>query len=102
MPAVAGAKPLEGVDCEQIAATDVALFAFLTENTPIRFASLGDMISALHTDDALFTQMNGAFVGISAAFGDPISFESATEAITTHTSCRLNPLMISLVASMNS
>ena len=88
-------------DCEQVAATDVVLFAYLVGNTPIRFDDLADLVSSLRSDEALFAQLNAAFGAFSSYFGDPIRFASPAEAIAAHASCELHALVDGLITAMN-
>ena len=78
IPAAVSAKPLEGVDCEQLEATDIAFFS----TVPLPFENFGDLVSTLQRDDALFAELVPAFAFVSTQVGpwtEPIVFESFTQ-----------------------
>ena len=96
IPATAAAKPLAGVDCEQLEATDIAFFT----TVPLPFDNFGDLISTLQRDDALFAELVPVFAFFSTQVGDweePIVFESFTQTVNTHAKCGLHPLVPWLV-----
>lgn len=96
VPATAAAKPMEGVDCDQLEATDIAFFTAV----PLPFENFGELISTLQRDDALFAELVPLFALFSTQVGDwedPIVFESFTQTVTTHAKCGLHPLVPWLV-----
>ena len=92
MPGAVQAKPLD-VDCDLLSAVDDGVFGFLA-GTPIRFENLGDLISTMHNDDAVF----GDLVALGAALsGGEIVFTSPEQVVNTHAKCHLNTKIIGLV-----
>jgi len=77
-------KPLD-VDCDLLAATNDAVDAFLDANG-IQFRNVGDLFSSAIQDDAVFQQLSDLILLFS---GGAISFESATQLISTNASCGL-------------
>ncbi len=82
-------KPLD-VDCDLLAATIVAVDAFLDANS-IEFDNLGDLVSSAILDDAVFDQLDALILFFS---GGQIDFDSASQAVSTVARCRLMPLLI--------
>ncbi len=86
MPTAAHAdKPLD-VDCDVLAATLVAVDAFLEALpvSPIEADSLGELLSTLEKDPGLFAAVNGLIVAFS---GGTISFDSVSQAVSTTARC---------------
>ena len=89
-------KPLD-VDCDVLAATLVAVDAFLEALpvSPIDADSLGELLSTLQQDPALFAAVNGLIVAFS---GGTLSFDAPTELLSTTAKCGLIPLLNDLVS----
>ncbi len=88
-------KPLD-VDCDVLAVTLIDVDAFL-ESLPVppfEADSLGELLSILKKDPALFAAVNGLIVAFS---GGTISFDSPQEAYSTIAKCGLIPLLNELV-----
>ena len=88
-------QPLD-VDCDVLAATLVAVDAFLEALPvpPFEFDNLGELLSTLKKDPGLFAAVNGLFVAFS---GGTISFDSPSQSLSTTAKCGLVPLLNELV-----
>lgn len=96
VPAAAQAdKPLD-VDCDVLAATHVAVDAFLDALpvSPIEADNLGEFLSTLEGDAGLFAAVNGLIVAFS---GGTISFDSPIQMWNTTAKCGLMSLLNELV-----
>ncbi len=83
------AKPLE-VDDEALEATFTAVDAFLEANA-IELKGLGDLVSTLKKDPAQFALANGLIFAFS---GGTISFDSASQLVSTTAKCGLTPNLV--------
>ena len=88
-------KPLD-VDCDVLAATLVAVDAFLEALpvSPIKADSLGELLATFNGDPGLFAAFNGLIVAFS---GGTISFDSRSQMLSTIGKCGLVPLLNELV-----
>jgi len=82
--------PLD-VDCDLLADTNEAVNFFLDNNTNIQFDNLGDLVSSSILDDDLFDDLNALITFFSAGV---ISFDSASQAVSTNARCGLIPQLI--------
>ena len=82
-------KPLD-VDCDLLAATIVDVDVFLDTMTNIQFDNVGDLVSSAILDDDVFNDLNAL---ISLFSGGAISFDSASQAVSTIAKCGLVPLV---------
>ncbi len=96
LPTAAHADEPLDVDCDVLAATLVAVDAFLTALpvSPIDVDSLGEFVSTLKKDPALFAAVNGLVVAFS---GGTISFDAISQGVSTTAKCGLIPLLNELV-----
>ena len=96
VPTVAQAEAPLDVDCDVLAATLVAVDAFLEALPvpPIDTDSLGEFLSTLKKDPALFAAVNGLIVAFS---GGTISFDSPSQMLSTTAKCGFVPLLNELV-----
>ncbi len=79
------AKPLD-VDCDLLADTNDDVNVFLDTMTNIQFDNVGDLVSAAILDDDLFNDLNALITLFS---GGAISFDSASQAVSTNAKCDL-------------
>ncbi len=86
----AATAPLMNVDCDLLEATNDAVNVFL-DAQGIQFDNLGDLVSTAILDDDLFDQLNALIVFFS---GGVISFDSASQAVSTNAKCGLIPQLI--------
>ena len=93
VPSANAGGPLN-VDCDVYAATIVDVDAFLGLNN-IEFDNLGDLVSSAITNDSIFNDLNDLIVFFS---GGAISFDSASQAISTAAKCGLIPQLIGEIA----
>jgi hypothetical protein len=94
IPAAAQAKPLEGVDCDQLEQTDMVFFpaaAALLESLGID--NFGQFVSFFQRNEDMFAVAGAGFSDVSEFFGPRIEFASMTEAVNTHAKCGLHPLV---------
>ncbi len=84
------AKPLD-VDCDLLADTNDDVNVFLDTMTNIQFDNLGDLVSSSILDDDIFNDLNALITFFS---GGAISFDSASQAISTNAKCGLIPQLI--------
>ncbi len=77
-------KPLD-VDCDLLEATNDAVNAFL-DDQGIQFDNLGDLVSSAILDDDLFNDLNALITFFS---GGAISFDSASQSVSTNAKCGL-------------
>ncbi len=85
----ADAKPLD-VDCDLLAATNEAVDDFL-DAQGIQFDNLGDLVSSAILDDDVFNDLNALITFFS---GGAISFDSASQLVSTNARCDLIPQLI--------
>jgi len=83
------AKPLD-VDCDLLEATNDAVNDFL-DGEGIQFRNLGDLVSSAILDEDLFDQLNALITLFS---GGEITFDSASQLVTTNARCGLIPQLI--------
>jgi hypothetical protein len=83
------AKPLD-VDCDVLAATNDAVNDFLDASN-VQFDNLGDLVSSAILDDDLFASLHDLILLFS---GGTISFDSASQAVSTNAKCGLIPQLI--------
>ncbi len=83
-------RPLN-VDCDLLAATNDDVNFFLDNMTNIQFDNLGDLVSSSILDDDVFNDLNALIIMFS---GDSISFDSASQAVSTNARCGLIPQLI--------
>ncbi len=83
------ARPLD-VDCDVLAATNDALNDFLDEQG-VQFRNIGELISTAIVDDEVFDQLNAL---IELFSGGQITFDRATQAVSTNARCGLIPQLI--------
>ncbi len=83
-------KPLD-VDCDLLAATNDDVNVFLDTMTNIQFDNLGDLVSSSILDDDIFNDLNALITFFS---GGAISFDSASQAVSTNAKCGLIPQLI--------
>ncbi len=81
-------RPLD-VDCDLLADAIICTDAILDANN-VAFNSVGDLFSSAILDDAVFAQLNSLILFCS---GGAIEFDSASQAISTVSSCGLMPLL---------
>ncbi len=81
------AQPLD-VDCDLLAATTDDVNVFLDTMTNIQFDNLGDLVSSSILDDDIFNDLNALITLFS---GGAISFDSASQAVSTYGRCGLLP-----------
>ena len=89
-----------GVDCDLLADTILAVDDFLDANG-IQNDSLGDLVSDAILDEAVFQQLNFLISNFSTAISGgetTISFDSASQTLTTIAKCRLIPLLNESIA----
>ena len=84
------AKPLD-VDCDLLADTNDDVNVFLDTMTNIQFDNLGDLVSSAILDDDIFNDLNALITFFS---GGAISFDSASQAVSTNAKCGLIPQLI--------
>ena len=84
------ARPLD-VDCDLLAATNDDVNVFLDTMTNIQFDNLGDLVSSAILDDDIFNDLNALITFFS---GGAISFDSASQAVSTNAKCGLIPQLI--------
>ncbi len=84
------ARPLD-VDCDLLAATNDDVNVFLDTQTNIQFDNLGDLVSSAILDDDLFNDLNALITFFS---GGAISFDSASQAVSTNARCGLIPQLL--------
>ena len=96
LPTVAQADAPLDVDCDVLAATHVAVDAFLDALAvnPLDTDSLGEFLSTLKKDPGLFAAWNALIVAFS---GGTISFDSLSQMLRTTGKCGLVPLLNELV-----
>ena len=82
-------KPLD-VDCDLLAATNDDVNIFLDANN-VEFDNLGDLVSSAILDDDVFNDLNALITFFS---GGAISFDSASQAVSTNAKCGLIPQLI--------
>ncbi len=82
-------KPLD-VDCDVLEATNDAVNVFLDANN-VQFDNLGDLVSSAILDDDLFNDLNALITFFS---GGAISFDSASQAVSTNARCGLIPQLL--------
>jgi len=85
----AATKPLD-VDCDLLEATNDAVNDFLDEQG-VQFDNLGDLVAAAILDEDVFDQLNALITLFS---GGEITFESASQAVSTNAMCGLIPQLI--------
>ena len=83
-------RPLD-VDCDLLAATNDDVNVFLDTMTTIQFDSLGDLVASAILDEDLFNDLNALITLFS---GGAISFDSASQAVSTNARCGLIPQLI--------
>ncbi len=83
-------RPLD-VDCDLLADTNDDVNVFLDTMTNIQFDNLGDLVSASILDDDIFNDLNALITLFS---GGAISFDSASQAVSTNARCGLIPQLI--------
>ncbi len=83
-------RPLS-VDCDLLEATNDDVNVFLDTMTAIQFNNLGDLVSSAILDDDLFNDLNALITFFS---GGAISFDSASQAVSTNARCGLIPQLI--------
>ena len=83
------AKPLD-VDCDLLSATNEAVNDFLDAQN-VEFDNLGDLVSSAILDDAIFDLLNALITPFS---GGAISFDSASQAVSTNAKCGLIPQLL--------
>jgi hypothetical protein len=83
------AQPLD-VDCDLLAATNDAVNDEL-DAQGVQFANLGQLVSLSILDEAVFDQLNAL---IELFSGGQISFDSASQAVSTNAACGLIPQLI--------
>ena len=83
-------RPLD-VDCDLLAATNDAVNDFLDSMTNIEFDNLGDLVSSAILDDDLFKDLNALITIVS---GGQISFDAASQLVSTNAKCGLIPQLI--------
>jgi hypothetical protein len=86
----AATAPLMDVDCDLLEATNNDVNAFL-DGEGVQFDNLGDLVSSAILDEDLFDQLSALIVFFS---GGVISFESASQAVSTNAKCGLIPQLI--------
>ncbi len=84
------AQPLD-VDCDLLAATNDDVNVFLDTMTTIQFDNLGDLVASAILDDDVFNDLNALITLFS---GGAISFDSASQAVSTNAKCGLIPQLI--------
>ena len=84
------AQPLD-VDCDLLADTNDDVNVFLDTMTNIQFDNLGDLVSSAILDDDIFNDLNALITFFS---GGAISFDSASQAVSTNARCGLIPQLI--------
>ena len=82
-------KPLD-VDCDLLAATNDPVNVFL-DGEGIQFDNLGDLFTSAILDDDVFDQLNALVTLFS---GGAISFDFASQAVSTNAKCGLIPQLI--------
>ena len=83
-------RPLD-VDCDLLEATNADVNDFLDSMTNIQFNNLGDLVSSAILDDDIFNDLNALITFFS---GGAISFDSASQAVSTNAKCGLIPQLI--------
>jgi hypothetical protein len=86
---VHAAMPLD-VDCDLLAATNDAVNDEL-DALGVQFANLGQLVSLAILDADVFDQLNAL---IELFSGGEISFDSASQAVSTNAKCGLIPQLI--------
>ncbi len=86
----ADAKKPAKVDCDVLAAA-ISDADTLLDAAGVVFNSLGDLVATALLDDAQFAALNDILEGVS---GGAISFDSASQAVSTIGKCGLTPLLI--------
>ncbi len=84
------AQPLD-VDCDVLAATNVAVDAFLDGLGFPPSNGLGDLVATSIVDDEAFSDLQGLILFFS---GGQIFFESGSQAVATNAKCGLIPQLI--------
>ena len=79
------ARPLD-VDCDLLADTNDDVNVFLDTMTDIQFDNLGDLVASAILDDDVFNDLNALITLFS---GGAISFDSASQAVSTNAKCGL-------------
>ncbi len=82
-------KPLR-VDCDLLANTISAVDQFL-DDEGVSFNSLGDLVASAILDGTTFDLLNALILSFS---GGAISFDSASQALSTSAKCGLTPLLV--------
>ena len=84
-------KPLD-VDCDLLFDTNEAVnFALDNAMPPVQFDNLGDLVSSAILDDDVFNDLNALITFFS---GGAISFDSASQAVSTNAKCGLIPQLL--------
>jgi hypothetical protein len=83
------AQPLD-VDCDLLEATNDAVNDEL-DAAGVQFANLGQLVAAAILDEDVFNQLNALIEFFS---GGEISFDSASQAVSTNAKCGLIPQLI--------
>ena len=84
------ARPLD-VDCDLLAATNDDVNVFLDTMTTVQFDNLGDLVASAILDEDIFNDLNALITLFS---GGAISFDSASQAVSTNARCGLIPQLI--------
>ncbi len=79
------ARPLD-VDCDLLEATNDDVNNFLDSMTNIQFNNLGDLVSSAILDEDVFNDLNALITFFS---GGAISFDSASQSVSTNAKCGL-------------
>lgn len=86
---VRAAAPLD-VDCDLLEATNDAVNDFL-DAEGVQFRNLGDLVAAAILDEDVFDQLNALITLFS---GGEITFDSASQTVSTNAKCGLIPQLI--------
>ena len=78
-------RPLD-VDCDLLADTNDDVDVFLDTMTNIEFDNLGDLVASAILDDDVFNDLNALITFFS---GGAISFDSASQLVSTNSRCGL-------------